>query len=349
MATLFTQYQLKQYAVKNRLVVPPIVCFGYADKDGYVSEKHIRHYDRLAGGGAGIVIVEASCVNKDARLSENQLGIWDNAYIPGLSKLASVIHAHNAVALIQIHHAGLRVDQNVSDTPLAPSDITVNSGRRAKAMTKEQIAETMEDFTRAALRAREAGFDGVELHACHQYLICQFLSPVTNKRRDEYGADKAKFAVDIIGNIRRACGNEFVIGIRMGGNDPDLKGAIGYAQAFEAAGADILHISTGYKDYKPPDLDYTENEHYNWIVRSGILIERYVHIPVIVVNCVRKPEQAAYIVEEGLADFVAAAKGLLVDEAWLAKIQNNESVILCDGCRRCGWFIKPETCPHYRV
>ncbi|MDR1559848.1 MAG: NADH:flavin oxidoreductase [Clostridiales bacterium] len=349
MATLLTQYQLKHHTVKNRLVVPPIVCFGYAGKEGYVSEKHIKHYERLAGGGAGIVIAEAACVSKDARLSEDQLGIWDNAFIPGLSGLASVIHSHNAVALIQIHHAGTRVDRNVSDTPLAPSDMTTNDGRRAKALTLEQIADISEDFTRAALRAKEAGFDGVELHACHKYLICQFLSPITNKRRDEYGADKAKFASDIIGNIRRACGGEFIIGVRMGGNDPDLKGAIRYARAFEEAGADILHISTGYKDYKPQDLDYTENEYYNWIVRSGIVIERNVHIPVIVVNGVRKPEQAAYIIEEGLADFVAAAKGLLVDEAWLAKIQNNEPVVLCDGCRRCRWFIKPETCPHYRV
>ena len=349
MSALFTPYRLKQHLIKNRLVVPPVVCFGYAKKDGYVSERHIAHYKRLAGGEAGIVIVEAACISPDARLSEDQLGIWDNSFIPGLSKLASVIHSRNGLALIQIHHAGLRADKNVTDILLAPSNIQTSEGEMAKAMSASQIAKTMEDFTRAALRAKEAGFDGIELHGCHRYLICQFLSPVTNKRRDEFGTDKSKFAADIISNIRQACGDGFVIGVRMGGNDPDMKGAVGYAKAFEKAGADILHVSTGYKDYKPNDLDYTENEYYNWIVRSGIVIKRYVHIPVIVVNGIRKPKQAEFIIEEGLSDFVAVAKGLLVDEAWLAKLQNNEPIILCEGCRRCKWFIKPETCPHYRV
>ena len=349
MTTLFTPFRLKHHIIKNRLVVPPIVCYGYAGRDGYVSDRHIAHYERLAGGEAGIIIVEATCISPGARLREDQLGIWDNSFIPGLSKLASVIHSRNALALIQIHHAGLRADKNVADILLAPSHFQTNEGRMAKAMSADQITKTMEDFTRAALRAKEAGFDGVELHGCHGYLICQFLSTVTNKRRDEFGADKSKFAVDIINNVRQTCGDGFVIGVRMGGNDPDMKGAVEYAKAFEKAGADILHVSTGYKDYKPPDLDYTENEYYNWIVRSGIVIKRNLHIPVIVVNGIRKPQQAKYIIEEGLSDFVAVAKGLLVDEAWLAKLQNNEPIILCDGCRKCKWYVKPENCPHYRV
>ncbi len=342
MNDLFSTYTLKGRVTKNRLVVPPMVCFGYSP-DGYVSDRHLDHYERMAAGGNGIVIVEATCVSKNGRLDSSELGIWDDSFIPRLSELASVIKKHGALSMIQIHHAGIKnFDKALAVCPSEYEDIP--------ALTIPEIEEITADFVKAAVRAKQAGFDGVELHGCHGYLICEFLSPVTNNRDDVYGDDRTKFAVDIIKKVRCALGEDMIIGIRMGGNDPDMRTATEYAKVFEKNGVDIIHVSTGFKDYSPEDLYYEENEYYNWIVRTGIIIKRFVRVPVIVVNGVRTPEQAQYIISENLSDFVAVGKAMLVDPEWAPKMQRGETPIKCRSCKRCTWFErhkKPEDrrCP----
>lgn len=349
MTNLFANYALKGHEVKNRLVVPPMVCFHYSHGDGFVTEKNIGHYEEMAKGGSGIVIVEATCVSENGRLHKTQLGIWGDEYIEGLAKIADVIHRHGAMAIIQIHHGGLRASSEVTNDLIAPSAYQKSDSIHARAMYLDEIEDISDDFVSAARRAREAGFDGVELHGCHGYLICQFLSPVVNQREDIYGDDKAKFGVDILKRIKTQPDDSFIVGLRLGGNDPDLKTSVEYAKAFEKAGADYLHISTGFKDYRPADLEYTENEHYNWIVRTGIVIKRNVHIPVILVNGIRTPEQARYIIDENLSDFVAIGRGLLVDSHWINKLQKGEKVRLCLNCLKCQYFDRPEKCPLRRA
>ena len=344
MPNLFSSYELKAHTVKNRLVVPPMVCFDYSDADGIVSDRNVAHYEKLAAGGSGLVIIEALCVCREGRLHASQLGIWGEECVPGLRRITDAVHRHGAVALAQIHHAGARRGEGVEGRLIAPSRIE-SDGQACEEMSVSDISAVTEKFVMAAGRARAAGFDGVELHGCHGYLISQFFSDVTNLRHDAYGADRAKFAADIVRGVRNAEGGGFIVCVRMGGNDPDMQSAVGYAKELEKAGADILHVSTGYRDYRPADLVYTEDENYNWIVRSGIIIKRNVGIPVIVVNGIRTPFQASYIIEEKLSDFTAVGRGMLVDPDWIVKMSEDRPVAVCRSCMRCNWFTDPSKCP----
>jgi len=346
--TLLSPYQLKGHTLKNRLVVPPMVSFGYGRADGAVTDEQAAHYDCLAAGGSGLIIAEACCVDPAGRLDANQIGIWEDSQIAGLSRLARAIHARGAAALVQIHHAGARSVKEVTSHPLAPCGSTLDDGRMAKEMTILDIRVVQEAFAAAARRACQAGFDGVEFHAAHGYLISQFLSDRSNTRQDAYGADRLLFLRETLTRVKEAVPDKFVVGVRMGGNDPDLAAAVAYAKGLERAGADYLHVSTGCKDYRPADLVYDEGVPYNWIVRTGIVIKRNVHIPVVVVNGIHTPEQAQYLVEEGLADLVAVGKGMLVDSAWADKSALRQPVTLCARCMRCQCFTDLRKCVRRR-
>jgi len=322
MSKMFEPLKIKSKTAKNRVVFPPVVVFDESVKDGVLTDDVIDHYKRVAKAGCSILITEATCIEKSARLSPTQLGIWDDSFIEGLSKLAKIAHDEDAIALIQIMHAGDKTHKEVNTTPADPSNLSIN-----------EIEHIFQQFIDAGLRAKKAGYDGVELHACHGYLLNQFLSPTTNNRDDVYGQDRAKLTVDIIKQLRQKAGDDFIIAVRMPGNDPDLKTSIAYAKKFEEAGADLFHISAGIPPEKPADMDYKENDMHNWIVQLGIEIKKHVSKPVIAVNGIRTPEQARYILQH--VDFVALAKGYLCDFSWIEKAKNNEPVNECASCKNC--------------
>lgn len=349
MTKLFEPYTLKNHTIKNRIVMPPMVCFGWTDDKGFVSEKHIRHYEAIAQSGTGLIIVEATCVNKSGRLSNTQLGIWSDEHIEGLNRIAEVCHKHDAVVLIQIHHAGFLTPKTVAEPSLAPSEM-VNEKINARALTIDEIKELQNDFVSAAARAEKAGFDGIELHGAHSYLINQFMSPVTNKRTDEYGgglSGRSRFAVEIIKDIKEVVHQDFIIGCRMGGNEPLLEEGIQVAKAYEAAGVDILHISSGIRGGVTPSAP--EGFPYHWIVYNGTEIKKHVNVPVIVVFDIRTPERAAYLVDNGLADFTAIGKGQLADHYWTKHAMEKQDIVSCLKCPKCSWYTNGENCPRYSL
>jgi len=349
MSRLFESYSLKNHNIKNRIVLPPMVCFGWTDDNGFVSERHIKHYEKIAESGTGLIILEATCVNKNGRLSNTQLGIWSDEHIQGLSRIADACHKHGAIVLIQIHHAGFMTPKTVADPSVAPSE-TINEKQNARALTVQEIKNIQQDFVKAAARAEKAGFDGIELHGAHSYLINQFMSPVANTRTDEYGGDlegRSRFAVEIIKDIKRTVGKDFIIDYRMGGNEPMLAEGIQVAEVLEAAGVDILNISSGIRSEETPEAP--EGFPYHWIVYNGTEIKKHVNIPVIVVFDIRTPERAAYLVDNGLTDFVAIGKSQLADHNWTKHAFLKEETVSCLKCAKCAWYTDGEKCPRYRL
>jgi 2,4-dienoyl-CoA reductase-like NADH-dependent reductase (Old Yellow Enzyme family) len=322
-----------------------MVCFGWAGDDGFVTDRHVAHYEARAQGGVGLIILEAHAINKAGRLASRQLGLWSDEHIPGLRRIADACHKHGAVVLVQIHHAGRNTPKDVCVPSLAPSDENTEK-RQARAMTIDEIRATEQEFVDAALRAEQAGLDGVELHGAHGYLLCQFMSPITNQRSDAYGGDIAKrmrFGAETVARIRAAVKSDFIVGYRMGGNEPTLEEGIAIAQELERRGVDLLHVSSGISAGDPPVAP--EGFGHSWIVYHGSQIRKHVRVPVIVVYGVKTPEQALDIAGRELADFVAVGKGLLVDPEWANKAREKREILTCLGCATgCRWFVDSTKC-----
>jgi len=347
MNNLFSPIKIRNTIVKNRVVMPPMVCFGFGGDDGLVTEKHLSHYDARAKGGVGLIIIEATCIDKSGRLSTDQLGLWSDEQILGFSRLAGVCHQYGARVLVQIHHAGMVAPKSVTLSPLAPSNYhgkIVDDIISIRALKPTEIPVLQSKYVAAALRAQKAGLDGIEFHGAHGFLISQFFSPLVNKRTDIYGGNldnRVRFISEIIARIRQAAGNDFIVGCRMGCNEPDLNTSIRIAKILEKSGIDLLHVSTGIMPQRDKGPAVPEGFNYNWIVYGGTEIKKHVNVPVIVVNGIRTPEQASYLIEHGLADFTAIGKGLLSDPEWANKAQTHKPIIPCISCKHCK-FLGPE-------
>jgi 2,4-dienoyl-CoA reductase-like NADH-dependent reductase (Old Yellow Enzyme family) len=222
-------------------------------------------------------------------------------------------------------------------------------GQKARALSHDELVQLREDFINAAERVKKAGFDGIELHGAHGYLLNQFSSPQVNKREDGYGGDisgRLRLAGEIITGIRQRLGSDFIICCRMGGNEPSLEDGVRIAMELERLGVDMLHVSaSGFSENKPA---VPEGFPYNWIVYCGVEIKRHVSVPVIAVNEIKTPERAAFLIENNLADFAAIGKDLLADPEWANKARESRSISSCLSCRPCKWFTIPEKCPKHK-
>jgi len=334
MQKMFESYTIRGKQIKNRVVYPPIVMFDESVKSGVMSDVVVEHYKKVAKAGCGIMIVEATAIAKDGPLSPMQLGIWDDLFIENMAKLASIAHDEGAIAIIQLMHAGGRASSLLNNDIAAPSARQYGNND-ARAMTTAEIETLQQQFVNAALRAKKAGFDGIELHSCHGFLLNQFLSPRANSRQDIYGREKTKLTTDIIKQIRKELGENFIIAIRTPGNDPDFASSIQNAKTFIASGADMLHISHGISSEIPADLDYDSAGNYTLVAKAGIEISKQVDAPVIVVNGIRTPEQAHVILEQEMVDFVAVGRGYLCDWGWVEKARAGQPVNKCVSCPKC--------------
>ena len=347
MAQLHDPIILRGHSIKNRVVFPPTVVF-WGESDGMVTERHLAHYRRRAEGGAGLIIVEATAVQSEGRLRNSQLGIWSDDHIAGLGRICEACHRENAAVLIQIHHAGIKSHPEITSDPTGPSDY-IDGDRSIRAMSTAEITATRDAFIQAALRAHQAGFDGVELHGAHGFLLSQFASTVTNRRTDRYGGDlpgRMALVEEIIAGIRNTVDDDgFIIDCRMGCNEPSMEHGIEIAKRLEAAGVDLLHVSSGFGGAEEPVPPGDFPGH--WILWGGTEIKKRVSIPVVVVYGIRTHDQAAWLLD-GQADFVALCKGLLVDPDWPKKALTNEPIITCVECKpSCKWFEDGTTCPRF--
>lgn len=303
---------------KNRICIPPMVIFACHKGDGYVTETHLAHYRSLAQGGAGLIIQEATCILPQGRLHETQLGIWEEGQIPGLRQVTDAVHQENCPIFLQIHHSS--VDH--------PGELDLDTVEQA--------------FIAAGRRAFQAGYDGVELHGCHSYLLCQLLNRETGE-----GVDPLPMIGRIIAGIRAKTSPQFVIGIRLGAFEPDLAAGIAHAKALEEMGIQFFDISFGFTGHM--DLIVPGEERFHPLLRAAGAIKKQVSVPVFGVQCIRTPEQAADAVETLGLDMIDVGRSALVDPAWPRKAISGQVPGKCLGCKVCQWRIDPEKCAGRRL
>lgn len=346
MKDIFAPRYIGELEIENALVLPPLVAFGYAGEGGFVSERNIEHYSKIAKNGIGLIIVEATCISPEGRLDPRQLRIWDDCYIEGLSRLSDAIHEGGSKAFIQLHHAGIRAKKDVCDFPFTSSDY--DDGRlKGREMSTDEIKQVKEQFKEAAVRAKRAGFDGVEIHGAHGYLLTQFFNSRINKRVDQYGGsfeNRNRLAAEIYDQIREACGDQFIVGIRMGSNDGDLEESIERAKFFEGLGFDYLHVSTGF-DGTPSVEVVPEDFPCTWIVYGAVKIKENVKIPVVGVNMIKTEKQIEYLIENELLDFVALGRAQLADYNFTRHMKEKEEILYCLECKPCKWWSDGRECP----
>ena len=331
--------------VKNRIIFAPIST-NLAGVNGEVTERLIDHYYRIARGGCGLVIVENACIHfPHGRHGSTQPRIDSDIFIPGLYSLAQTVHHAGAKVGIELTHPGGAADPKIiGERPIAPSPIPMGSkGVIPRELSKDEIEELACMFGEAAERARRAFFDIVEIQAGHGLLINQFLSPLTNKRTDEFGGDlegRVRFPAMIIRRIKEYAGDDFPVSVRLGVEEFS-EGGIGIsegkliAKRLCEAGADAIHVTLGKtsREKRLEPMPYPQG----WRTYLAEEIKRAVDVPVIAVGVIREPWYAEKILEEGKADYVALGRALIADPEWPRKAFNGDEAAIrrCISCNEC--------------
>jgi len=324
---------------KNRIVMPPLVCFNWGDDDGYATVNRREHYEKRARGGVGTIIVEATAISKEGRLSNTQLGLWKDSQIPQFRQITKGCHNHNTVMLLQLVHAGMK-----ATVPVAPSK-TVFRDTKVKRLSKKEIKQIKHDFIEASKRAKIAGFDGVEIHNAHGYLLNQFTSSKINMRIDKYGRllkGRIKLTLEIIKEIKEEI-PDFIISVRFGVNDKTFSEDISFIKELENIGVDLLNVSSGFVD----EIKVPEEYDHSWISYLGVEIKKHIQIPVVSVGGIKTHDQAKDLLNR--VDFVAVGRGLLADYEWVNKAIINTPINTCKHCKpRCRYSDDGKLCPTYK-
>lgn len=343
MPTLFDPIAIGGKTLKNRIAMPPMVWFGMPNEPSALTPEHIAHYEARAAAGTGLIIIEANAVAKDGRFP-GQRAISGDEHIPALAEAAEKCHKNGAAVLVQIHHCGL---SSTESEPIGPSDVD-DGNFHGRGMTVDEILRMRDAFIAAGVRAWKAGLDGVELHGCHQYLLNNFASPVYNRRTDAWGGDvrgRTRLAREITEGIRAACGGDFLITVRMGGNDPDIAGSLEIADAYLEAGIQALDVSSGMG---PLDaVQVPEGYPFSPITWLATSIKRHVagKAPVMAVYGIRTPEQARELIAGGYADIACIGKAMLADPDWTRHALEMSAGVSCLGCKPCMWYSDAYRCP----
>jgi len=334
MSALFTPFTLKSLTLRNRIAIPPMC--QYSAVDGLTNDWHQVHYASMARGGAGLVIVEATGVSPEGRISPDCTGLWNDGQIDGMSRIAAGIKAAGAVPGIQIGHAGRKAsannpwegDDHIAEgdargwQPIAPSAIAFGGGlpRVPRAMTLADIARVQDDFVAAARRALAAGFEWLELHFAHGYLGQCFFSVHANQRSDAYGGsfeNRSRFLIETLAAVRKVWPENRPLSARLGvieydGQDEEtLTEAIELVKRFKAEGLDFIDVSVGFS---------TNEARIPWgpafLAPVAERVRRESGLPASTSWYISKPEQADALVREGKVDLVTLGRPLLADPHW---------------------------------
>ncbi|MBV6682592.1 NADH:flavin oxidoreductase/NADH oxidase [Bacillus sp. JRC01] len=315
---LFDSFSYKGLELKNRIMMSPMCQYSVTNKDGIATDWHYLHYVSRAVGGAGLVMVEMTDVEPDGRISDFDLGLWSDEQIPALKRIVDGIHQHGAKAAIQIAHAGRKAED--AEVPVAPSAIPFDENSKTpRELTTEEVYDLIEKFRKAVKRAVKAGFDVIEIHGAHGYLIHQFHSPLTNKRDDEFGKDLTKFGSEVLKAAKGEIPENTPLFMRISAKEYvdggyDIHGAIELAKAYKEAGADIFDISSGGEGQiaawgKP-------GTHAAYQVPLAREIKKALNVPVIAVGRLDEPILANAVIGTQDADLVAVGRGMLRNPYW---------------------------------
>lgn len=337
MVRLFDPLTLRGVTLPHRIAIAPM-CTYHAGPDGRASDWHFVHYGRFALGGAAMVMTESVVVSPEGRGCDANLGLWDDAQVAPLRRIADFLKAQGSVSAIQLHHAGRKADSGrpyLGSTPgettrcqppasaLAPSALPYTSGASVpRAMTATDIRDTIEAWVAAAKRAVAAGFDVLEIHAAHGYLINQFLSPIANHRRDGYGGARAarmRFALELVEAVRAAWPATQPLFVRLSAVDAAeggwvLDDTVALARELKARGVDAIDCSSG--GIGGPVVQTAVPRVPGFQVPFAERVRREADIPTIAVGLITQAEHAAEIIEQGQADIVMIGREALIDPNW---------------------------------
>jgi 2,4-dienoyl-CoA reductase-like NADH-dependent reductase (Old Yellow Enzyme family)/thioredoxin reductase len=342
---LFEPFEIKGRRLKNRIVMPALASF-LIENDGSITDKTVEHYRRRASGGPAMVIVEAHAVSEEGIVSPHQARIFDDRFIEGLSRIARVMKAEGTLPAIQIHHSGRQTSSRViKRKPLSPSALPCPTiSGEVEPLSLEGIQEIIRKFGDSAVRAVQAGFQLIEIHGAHGYLINQFISKFSNNREDAYGGDttrRARFAVDVVKEVRRRVGEDFPISFKISAQEfvpdgLDVEESIEILQLLVAAGIDIVQVSAG-NDATPEWICQPMFMDKACLADSAAKIKKALRIPVMTVGRINDPLVADAIIREGKADLVCMGRGLLADPEMPKKAQQGrlDDIRICIACNTC--------------
>jgi len=321
MAYLLKSLQAGSLTLSNRLIMPPMAT-AKSEADGSMSQAVLDYYHEKSNGGYfSLIIIEHSFISPGGKASNKQLSVADDQVIEGLRSLAEVIHRNGSKTVMQINHAGSATTQAViGKVPVGPSPIPHPwNGNTPQELTKQEITEIIHAFQDAARRAKAAGFDGVEIHSAHGYLLNQFFSPLTNQRTDEYGGtihNRIRLHLQVIEAVRTAVGSDFPLLLRLGAFDYK-EGGITIedsqiaAREFEKAGINILDISGSFMGYNSP-----ESSAQGYFSPLTEAIKQVVSIPVILTGGITEPQAAEQLLAAGKADLIGIGRAVLKNSQW---------------------------------
>lgn len=344
---LFQPIKIGAMEVKNRLVMPPMES-GYAGTDGAASQRIIDYYSARAKGGFGLVIVEVTAIEPHGRGFAHQLCVYDDRFIPGLCSLVDSVHKNGAKIVLQLFHPGRCANPAFNDgaQPVGPSAVPDPTFRyETREMRKDEIENLVESFGQGAVRAQKAGFDGVEIHAAHGYLLSQFMSAYANKRTDEYGGDfegLMRVPLAVIRRVRQLTGPSFPLSFRLSADEGvplgrTVQDSCKVAQRVVQEGVDVIHVSVGvFESYYLASVPPAVEQGYN--AAAAAAIKSVVTVPVIAVGRINDPDVAEKIISSGKADLVSIGRQSIADPEWPNKVLQNKAdeIVKClscnDGC-----------------
>ena len=337
---LFSSFKIKSKSFRNRIVLSPMC--QYKAKDGVISDWHFQHYSRFAFSGLGAAFVEATGVSPEGRIGHGCTGIWSDSHVEGLSKVAKIFNEYNCLSGIQLAHAGRKasylrpwdgaspITENDKVEPawqtIGPSAIPINNSSPVpKEMTVEDINKVREDFKKAAQRADKAGFDIIEIHGAHGYLLHSFFSPLSNQRNDQYGGsfeNRIRFALEIIDDIKSVWPDNKPLFYRLSSIDAPGQGAnledkIKLAKSLKSVGVDVIDCSSGGITGSPV---LTKSKIIpGFQVPYSEKIKKDAEISSMAVGAIISADQANEIISNKRADLVAMGRELLADTQWVYK------------------------------
>ncbi|MDA3128514.1 NADH:flavin oxidoreductase/NADH oxidase [Aliibacillus thermotolerans] len=318
MNKLFSPFRLKGLELKNRVVMSPMCQYSVTKEDGTPNDWHFQHYVSRAVGGAGLILLEMTDVDPDGRITNGDLGIWSDEHVETYAKLVEAVHQHGAKIGIQIAHAGRKAED--AEEPVAPSAIPFGENfKTPRALETEEVIEMVEKFRLGIRRAVQAGFDVIELHGAHGYLIHQFLSPFTNHRTDEYGEDRTKFGKEIIAAAKEEMPEDMPLFMRISAVEYaeggyGIEESLAFAKVFKEAGVDLFDVSTGGEAALPREKRPYTYDGYQ--VPYARRIKHEVDVPVAAVGRLSDPILAHATVANGDADLICIGRGFLNNPYW---------------------------------
>lgn len=341
---LFQPFQLGDITLPNRMVMPALGT-EYA-QDGAVSEQMILYYERRAEGGVGFMHVEFCAVDISGATNDHHVRLDEDRFIPGMKALVDRVRAHGTPIVLQLGHAGRQMSKRMSGRqPVAPSALPCPLIKEMpRALETAEVDMLGERFVAAALRAQKAGFDGIQFHGAHGYLLHQFVSALSNQRDDRFGgswANRLRFPLETVRRVRAAVGTGFLIGYKLSAREYiddglTLEDMTEFARELETAGIDYIEVSTGtfsHMQHMVQPMLYKRG----YLVPFASHMKQHLHIPVIAVGRINDPELAESILREDHADLIAIGRGLLADPDLPNKARDSRSddIRRCVACNEC--------------